>query len=138
MWFKRDLRVADHPALALAAAKGKVLPVWLAEPDYWRLPDTSARQWALTVEAVESLRAELAALGLPLVVRMGEAVTALDRLVRAHGITEMVSHEETGWRPGHGGWACAGPKCRNAGCSGGWPAAMAGSAGATRSWRAIW
>lgn len=96
MWFKRDLRVADHPALALAAAKGKVLPVWLAEPDYWRLPDTSARQWAFTVEAVESLRAELAALGLPLVVRMGEAVTVLDRLVRAHGITEMVSHEETG------------------------------------------
>ena len=96
MWFKRDLRVADHPALALAAAKGKVLPVWLAEPDYWRLTDTSARQWAFTVEAVESLRAELAALGLPLVVRMGEAVTVLDRLVRAHGITEMVSHEETG------------------------------------------
>ena len=96
MWFKRDLRVADHPALALAAAKGKVLPVWLAEPDYWRLPDTSARHWALTVEAVESLRADLAALGLPLVVRMGEAVTVLDRLVRAHGITEMVSHEETG------------------------------------------
>ncbi len=96
MWFKRDLRMADHPALALAAARGRVLPVWLAEPDYWRLPDVSARHWAMTTEAVDSLRGDLAAAGLPLVVRMGEAVLVLERLCRAHGITEIVSHEETG------------------------------------------
>ena len=32
VWFKRDLRVTDHPALALAAAQGDVLPVHIVEP----------------------------------------------------------------------------------------------------------
>ena len=98
MWFKRDLRIEDHPALALAAARGRVLPVWLVEPDFWRLPDASARQYAFTTEAVADLRDRLAAVGLPLVVRMGEAVSVLDRLARAHGITDLISHEETGNR----------------------------------------
>ncbi|MBT8474309.1 MAG: deoxyribodipyrimidine photo-lyase, partial [Alphaproteobacteria bacterium] len=41
LWFKRDLRVADHPALAFAAELGApILPVYVAEPEYWALPDT--------------------------------------------------------------------------------------------------
>jgi deoxyribodipyrimidine photo-lyase len=94
LWFKRDLRVSDHPALALAGSY--VLPVYIIEPDYWVLSDTSARQWAFTAEALESLRADLAAMGQPLVIRMGDAVTELARLCKAYGITRIVSHEETG------------------------------------------
>ena len=56
VWFKRDLRIHDHPALSIAAAQGAVLPVYVVEPDYWRLPDTSARQWAFTAEALADLR----------------------------------------------------------------------------------
>ncbi|MEF3049249.1 FAD-binding domain-containing protein [Pseudotabrizicola sp. L79] len=96
VWFKRDLRVDDHPALTAAARLGAVLPVYIVEPEYWALPDTSARQWALTAEAVESLRLQLRGLGAPLVVRVGEAVSTLDRLCRQHRITTLVSHEETG------------------------------------------
>lgn len=96
VWFKRDLRLEDHPALALAATRGRVLPVYLVEPDYWAQPDTSARHWAFTAECLADLRDRLEARGLPLVVRTGEAVALLDRLARAHGITEIVSHEETG------------------------------------------
>ena len=33
VWFKRDLRVHDHPALTLAAGLGRVLPLYIAEPD---------------------------------------------------------------------------------------------------------
>lgn len=100
LWFKRDLRVLDHPALAAAGAY--VLPVYIIEPEYWALPDTSARQWAFTAEALESLRADLAAMGQPLIVRMGDAVTELARLCKAQGITQMISHEETG-----NGWTYA-------------------------------
>lgn len=96
VWLKRDLRLNDHPALALAGSLGAVLPVYVVEPDYWRLPDSSARQWTFVAECLQDLRADLASVGLPLVVRVGDAVTVLDRLVRAHGISEMVSHEETG------------------------------------------
>ena len=103
LWFKRDLRVADHAALAAAAAgDGPVIPLYIAEPDYWALPDTSARQWAVFAESLAELRAELAALGAALVVRRGDAVSVLEDLRARHGVTRLVSHEETG-----NGWTYA-------------------------------
>ena len=96
LWFKRDLRVQDHPALARAAALGPVLPLHIVEPEGWTLPEASARQWAFTAECLHSLRADLAALGQPLVVRIGAAVAVLEALRARHRITRMVSHEETG------------------------------------------
>ena len=96
IWFKRDLRVHDHPALALAAGMGPVLPLYVTEPEYWALPDTSARQWSFTEGCLHDLRRELAAIGAPLIVRVGDTVAVLDRLCRQHAITHIVSHEETG------------------------------------------
>ncbi|MBK1636275.1 FAD-binding domain-containing protein [Rhodovulum adriaticum] len=97
LWFKRDLRVADHPALAHAAAgEGAVLPLYIVEPGYWALPDTSARQWRFTAECLGALSDELVALGAPLQVELGEAVSVLDRLADRWPVTRIVSHEETG------------------------------------------
>ncbi|MCA3508879.1 MAG: deoxyribodipyrimidine photo-lyase [Rhodobacter sp.] len=96
VWFKRDLRVADHPALALAAGMGAVLPVYIVEPEYWALPDTSARQWAFAEDCLTDLRLALAGLGAPLVVRVGDAVGVLAGLCRAQRIDRIISHEETG------------------------------------------
>ena len=96
VWFKRDLRVEDHAPLARAAAAGPVLPLYIAEPDYWALPDTSGRQWETVREALAGLRADLAALGQPLVVRRGAAVALLARLHARHGIAHLWSHQETG------------------------------------------
>lgn len=102
LWYRRDLRVVDHPALALAAAQGFVMPVYIVEPDYWQLPDTSARQWQFLAETLGDLRTALAALGQPLIIRMGQAVQVLETLRRAHGTTRMVSHRDHGH-----GWAVA-------------------------------
>ena len=102
LWFKRDLRIRDHPALALAAAQGRVLPVYIVEPDLWAQPDASARQWAFIAESLEGLRADLAALGQPLLIRSGEAVAVLARLRARFGFDQLVSHEETG-----NGWSYA-------------------------------
>jgi len=96
IWFKRDLRVADHPALTRAAGLGAVLPVHVVEPELWRQADASARQWDFIAETLEGLRGDLAALGAPLVVRVGDAVEVLDRLCRQHHVARIVSHEETG------------------------------------------
>ncbi|MDB5658178.1 MAG: deoxyribodipyrimidine photolyase [Cypionkella sp.] len=96
IWFKRDLRSHDHAALACAAGLGAVLPVYIVEPDYWALPDTSARQWAFTAECLEDLRQQLADLGAPLLVRVGVAQAVLERLCRQHNITQIVSHAEIG------------------------------------------
>jgi deoxyribodipyrimidine photo-lyase len=96
VWLKRDLRLSDHPALAHAAGLGAVLPVYIVEPLVWSGPDASARQWGFVAESLADLREAMAAQGLPLVVRVGEAVAVLDRLCRQHHIARIVSHEETG------------------------------------------
>ena len=96
LWFKRDLRIYDHHALTRAAGLGRILPLYIVEPAYWALPDTSARQWDHTAEALTDLRAALGQLGAPLIVRVGEAVQTLSRLCRQHDITTLISHQETG------------------------------------------
>ncbi len=97
VWFKRDLRVADHPALCHAAALGApVLCLYILEPQLWRQPDASGRHYAFLRESLAQLRADLARLGAPLVIRVGAAVEVLEDLRRAHGIRTLVSHEEVG------------------------------------------
>ena len=95
VWFKRDLRVHDHRALA-AAAHGSVLPLYIVEPGLWREPDTSARHWAFISESLDELDHELGLLGQPLIIRVGDAVSVLDEIRRSHGIAALWSHEETG------------------------------------------
>lgn len=103
VWFKRDLRVTDHPALALAAAQGgTVVPVYIVEPDYWALPDTSARQWDFTRECVDGLARALDRMGAPLVIRVGDAVAEMEHLRAKTGAKRLISHEETG-----NGWTYA-------------------------------
>ncbi|MEM9350443.1 MAG: FAD-binding domain-containing protein [Pseudomonadota bacterium] len=93
MWFKRDLRVSDHAALAAAAETGPVVALYVVEPEYWALPDTSGRQWAFIAECLESLRA---ALPVPLVIRVGDVIDVFDALAREVSFDGIVSHEETG------------------------------------------
>jgi deoxyribodipyrimidine photo-lyase len=96
VWFKRDLRIVDHRPLVDAAAEGPVIALYVAEPAYWALPDTSGRQWAFIREALEELAQSLAALGCPLVIRVGDVVDILNDLHQNVGITSLRSHEETG------------------------------------------
>jgi deoxyribodipyrimidine photo-lyase len=102
VWFKRDLRGADHRPLAEAAARGLVLPLYVVEPELWREPDSSGRQWAFCRESLIELREALAALGQPLVVRVGAVEQVLERARRQFGVAGLWSHEETG-----NGWTYA-------------------------------
>ncbi|TCM86101.1 cryptochrome/deoxyribodipyrimidine photo-lyase family protein [Rhodovulum steppense] len=103
LWFKRDLRLADHAALALAASgEGAVLPLYIVEPDYWRQPDVSARQWRFTAESLRDLSAALSGLGASLQVVVGDAVQVFDALAGSLPVARLVSHEETG-----NGWTYA-------------------------------
>lgn len=102
VWFKRDLRVEDHRALAMAAQAGPVLPLFIIEPDLWQADDMSARQWSFVEESLNELRSDLAGLGQPLIVRIGNAVEILARAVGKLKATALWSHEETG-----NGWTYA-------------------------------
>ena len=96
VWFKRDLRIADHRPLAAAARRGAVLPLYIVEPALWAEPDMAGRHWAFIAESLEELRADLAKLGQPLVIRVGAVTEVLEDLAKTHPIVGLLSHEETG------------------------------------------
>jgi deoxyribodipyrimidine photo-lyase len=96
VWFKRDLRIHDHAPLALAAQRGPVLPLFVAEPDLWQQSDMSGRQWAFAAESLADLQVALAQLGQPLTVYQGDVIETLCALHRRYGIAGFWSHEETG------------------------------------------
>ena len=96
VWFKRDLRTCDHAPLAAAAAAGPVLPLYVVEPDYWHLADTSTRQWVAQRAALVELSQRLSELGAPLIVRVGTVVKVLERIHSAMGIARLLAHQETG------------------------------------------
>ena len=87
MWFRRDLRRQDNPALAAAAtsgADGGVVPVFVLDPALWG-PAGPARQTYL----LRSLRALDADLGGHLVVRRGDPAEEVAGLVREVGASEV-------------------------------------------------
>ena len=96
VWFKRDLRVHDHAALAEAAALGPVLCLYVIEPGLWREPDASTQHFEFVQESLRDLERELWRLGARLQVATGELPEVLDRLMVAAPFDRLVSHEETG------------------------------------------
>lgn len=102
VWFKRDLRLDDHAPLTRAAERGPVLPLYIIEPDLWRQPDMSGRQFAFLRESLVDLREQLGHIGQPLIIRTSDAVSCLDELHRSYQVDALWSHEETG-----NGWTFA-------------------------------
>ncbi|MEN9894988.1 MAG: hypothetical protein RIR97_840, partial [Pseudomonadota bacterium] len=96
LWFKRDLRVADHAALRAASEAGPVLPIYIFEPEYWSLPDSSSRHWTFVRDCLTDLHTELVGRGAPLTFRIGSAVEVMEQLRQQLGPFTLWSHEETG------------------------------------------
>ena len=115
VWFKRDLRVADHTALAQAARVGPVIPLYVVEPALWQQPDASGRQWSIVAETLTELRDQTARLGQPLVVRVGSVVETLRDLKQQGYLHTLWSHEETGNDWTYRRDRCVAAWCQNAG-----------------------
>lgn len=96
VWFKRDLRVNDHAPLAAAAKAGRVLPLYIIEPELWKLPDSGRRHWHFIHDSLLDLQSDLNALGAPLIIRVGEAIEVLEELRHLLGSFTIWSHAETG------------------------------------------
>ncbi len=80
VWFRRDLRLSDHPALSAAVEAGRpLIPVYIHDPDAddpW--PTGAAGRWWLR-HSLAHLADALAAWGAPLLLRQGpEAATLAD------------------------------------------------------------
>ncbi len=77
LWFRRDLRTDDHPALAAAAAHGEVVPLFVVDP---RLVAASGTPRLAYLRA--ALDGLAAALGGALVQRVGDPVDIVPGLAR--------------------------------------------------------
>lgn len=83
LWLRRDLRLADQPMLAAAAATGRlVVPVFVLDPETEALG--AAPKWRLGL-AVAAFAKALEGLGVRLVLRRGPALAALRALVAETG-----------------------------------------------------
>src|SRR5688572_4668119 len=81
MWFRRDLRLADNPALVAATdAADEVAPVFVVDPALWARSGPVRRAYLAA-----SLRALEASTGGALVVRRGDPAEELARLTRHVG-----------------------------------------------------
>ena len=96
VWFKRDLRLHDHAPLVAAAAAGRVLPVYVHEPDVLGAEDFSPRQAAFLRESLDALNAALVERGSALLELHGALPQVFDALCECLPVAAIHAHEETG------------------------------------------
>ncbi|WP_342373400.1 deoxyribodipyrimidine photo-lyase [Propioniciclava soli] len=92
VWFRDDLRVADHPALSAACAEGPVIGLWVREERDAdgagpRPLGGASRWWAH--RSLEVLAGELEALGIPLLFAAGRAGEVVPQVARDLGATAV-------------------------------------------------
>lgn len=78
-WFRRVLRLDDHPALAAAAQEGPVIPLVILDPAEARAHPASAQRQAM---ALPDLDAALRRQGSRLIVRRGDPAAVLAQVIR--------------------------------------------------------
>ncbi|OOG67251.1 deoxyribodipyrimidine photolyase [Sinorhizobium sp. A49] len=86
VWFRKDLRLADHHALAAAAAHGAaVIPLYIREPaDSGNGPLGDAQRWWLH-HSLSAFRESLQRIGSDLVFRSGDPLDVISDISRETG-----------------------------------------------------
>ncbi|RIA55159.1 cryptochrome/photolyase family protein [Dichotomicrobium thermohalophilum] len=85
LWFTRDLRLRDHPALQAAARNGPVIPLFiLQDQDTVRWPLGGASKWWLA-RSLRSLARDLKEKGSRLILRRGDPAAILAALAQETG-----------------------------------------------------
>ena len=94
VWYRRDLRLCDHPALHTAVQRGAVLPVFVLDRDLLFHPETGSARVAFLLASLQSLDRDLRRLGGRLLVRQGDPASVLTTLVRASGASGVIAHTD--------------------------------------------
>jgi deoxyribodipyrimidine photo-lyase len=85
VWFRRDLRMSDNPALAAAAEADEVVPVFVFERGLYAGRHASANRNAYLLASLRELDANLRAAGSRLHYRSGDPAVQIKRLARECG-----------------------------------------------------
>ena len=95
VWFKRDLRTADHAPLVAAAKRGPVICLFIYEPQMLSAADFSRRHLLFVNDSLRDLDASLHALGSRLLIRTGDALDVVRTLHQETGFARIRMHQET-------------------------------------------
>ncbi len=100
VWLRQDLRLADQPAFAAAAAEGPVVPLYVLDddtPGAWAIG--GAQRWWLHY-SLAALAGDLSAAGARLVLRRGRAADEVLRLAAETGAKRVhaLGHYEPWWQ----------------------------------------
>lgn len=95
VWFKRDLRIADHLPLLEATRRGPCICLYIYEPLVLEGPSFEASHLGFLNESLKELADELEKRGGRLITRRGEAVYVFAQLHLETQFTAIYSHEET-------------------------------------------
>ncbi len=96
VWFKRDLRVADHAPLFEAARGGPCVCLFVYETDVIEADDFDPSHLEFINQSLAELASALEGKGMSLTVRRGQMPEVLDDLHAQVGVAALWSHQETG------------------------------------------
>lgn len=101
MWFRRDLRVHDNPALYAAMQADATIAVYLLTPQQWAVHDVAPVQQDLVLRQLNSLAKDLKDIGVPLVVLDAQTFSGVPnlmvKLVKTHNIGHVYFNHEYEW-----------------------------------------
>ena len=95
VWFKRDLRVFDQPALAAASQLGRCMGIYIFEPQLWKQPDLSSRHFQFLNDCLVTLQQDLARLNIECQIFVGHVTDVLKTLYNQFGHFKLFSCQET-------------------------------------------
>jgi len=94
VWFRQDLRLADHPALHQALETGaQIVPLYIHQPDEaapWS-PGAASRWWLH--HSLASLARSLEQSGNQLIVRHGNSLDVINDIINETGARSIYAHE---------------------------------------------
>ena len=82
VWFRKDLRLSDNPALFEASQQGEILPIYILEEDddsRWCLGE--AQKWWL-YNSLKNLDSDLKQNNAKLILRKGNPLSIISQLVK--------------------------------------------------------
>ncbi len=92
VWFRRDLRIADHAPIYRAALRGAVIPVFVFDRALLHHPETAPARVEFLLQSLAGLDQDLRDRGGRLILRFGDPVQVLPDLIRETAADGIYAH----------------------------------------------
>lgn len=97
LWFKRDLRLQDHPPLKTAIEDDlQILMIYIFEPSLISAPYSDERHWRFVIESIKDINNHLKKYQQQIYVFYGEVIPVFQKIISLYDVKNVYSHQETG------------------------------------------